>query len=41
VLLVFGWLRRRAARHGVADGSCGAVTFMLRFGGALNANVPA
>jgi len=41
VLLVFGCLQRRAARHGVADGQCGAVTVIQRFGGALNANVPA
>jgi len=40
VLFVFGWLRRWAARHGVADGQCGAVTVMQRFGGALNANPP-
>jgi hypothetical protein len=40
VLLVFG-SGRWVARHGVADGQCGAVTIMQHFGSALNANVPA
>jgi hypothetical protein len=39
IRVVFGWLRRRAMRHGVRNGQCGAVTVIQRFGGALNANV--
>jgi Transposase zinc-binding domain len=35
---VFGWLRQRAARRGISDGRCGAVTAIQRLGGALNAN---
>jgi hypothetical protein len=36
---VFGWLRQRAARRGLADARGGSVTAIQRFGGALNANV--
>jgi len=37
---VFASLRRRAReRYGVRDAKCGAVTFLQRFGGALNCNV--
>jgi hypothetical protein len=36
---VFGWLRRAAARQGVAAARCGAVTAIQRFGGALNGHV--
>ena len=32
IRVVFGWLRRRAAGQGVADGQCGAVTVIQRFG---------
>ena len=40
VRAVFASLRRRARKRvGVADGQCGAVTFVQRFGGALNLNV--
>ena len=40
VRTVFGSLRRRARRHwSVARGQCGAVTFVQRFGDALNLNV--
>lgn len=40
VRTVFASLRRRARRHwGVARGQCGAVTFVQRFGDALNLNV--
>src|SRR5262249_30562278 len=39
IRVVFGWLRRGAARHGVAAGQGGAVTVIQRFGGALNTNV--
>jgi len=40
VRTVFGSLRRRARKQwGVARGQCGAVTFVQRFGGALNLNV--
>ena len=35
---VFSWQRRLGRRAGVTDGSCGAVTFVQRFGGALNTN---
>lgn len=36
IRVVFGWLRRTAAREGVRDGQCGAVTVIQRFGGSLN-----
>jgi hypothetical protein len=36
---VFGWLRARARRRGVAGGQTGAVVIVQRFGGALNLNV--
>jgi len=40
VRAVFGSLGRRARKQwGVAGGQCGAVTFVQRFGGALNLNV--
>jgi hypothetical protein len=40
VRTVFGSLRRRARRlRGIARGQCGAVTFVQRFGDALNLNV--
>jgi hypothetical protein len=40
VRTVFGSLRRRARKQwGVARGQCGAVTFLQRFGDALNLNV--
>src|SRR5262249_17479771 len=39
IRVVFGWLRRGAARYGVAAGRGGAVTVIQRFGGALNTNV--
>ncbi len=29
---VFAWLRRTAARHGIADGQGGAITVIQRFG---------
>jgi hypothetical protein len=32
-------LRRRAKRSGIQDGRCGGVTFVQRFGGAINLNV--
>lgn len=35
---VFGFLRRRAQRAGVADGRGGAVAILQRFGAALNLN---
>ena len=35
---VFSWQRRLGKRAGITDGSCGAVTFVQRFGGALNTN---
>lgn len=34
--VVFGWLRRAAARHGLRDSQCGAVTVIQRFGSSLN-----
>ncbi len=37
--VLFRWLRRAAARQGVRDGQCGAVTVIPRFGGSLNLNV--
>jgi hypothetical protein len=36
---VFGDLRRRAADYGIEKAQCGAVTFVQRFGSALNCNV--
>jgi hypothetical protein len=39
IRVVFGWWRRRAARRGIGDSQCGAVTVIQRFGGALNLNV--
>jgi hypothetical protein len=36
---IFAWQRRMARALGIADGRCGAVTFVQRFGGALNVNV--
>ncbi|MCB9592741.1 MAG: transposase [Sandaracinaceae bacterium] len=36
---VFAFQRRRARKRRVADGRCGAVTVIQRFGGALNLNV--
>jgi hypothetical protein len=33
---VFAWLRRRAKRAGIAGGQPGAVTFLQRFGSAIN-----
>ena len=35
---MFAWLRRVAAREGIADAQCGAITAIQRFGSALNAN---
>jgi hypothetical protein len=40
VRTLFSALRRRAAKqHGVARGQCGAVTFVQRFGDALDLNL--
>ncbi len=36
--VVYGWYRRQAQRQGFADGRCGSVTFVQRFGSALNLN---
>jgi hypothetical protein len=36
---VFAWLRRRAKRAGIAKGQPGAVTFLQRFGSAINLNL--
>ena len=36
---VFGDLRRRAADYGIEQAQCGAVTFIQRFGSALNTTV--
>jgi hypothetical protein len=33
---VFGSLRRRARDYGIPNGKCGSVTFVHRFGSALN-----
>jgi hypothetical protein len=33
---VFAWQRRRGRALGIRDGQTGAVTFVQRFGGALN-----
>jgi Putative transposase len=33
---VFGWLKRQARECGIPRGQCGAVTFIQRFGSALN-----
>lgn len=35
---VFAGLRRAAAREGISDGQCGAITVIQRFGSALNAD---
>jgi len=34
--IVFAWQRHRGRRLGIADGQTGSVTFLQRFGGALN-----
>jgi hypothetical protein len=39
--VVFQSLRRRARDHGIPRGQCGAVTFVQRFGSALNLHVHA
>jgi hypothetical protein len=39
VRAVFGDLRRRAREYGIEKAQCGAVTFVQRFGSALNCNV--
>jgi len=36
---VFAWQRHRGRTAGIDDGQTGAITFVQRFGGALNANV--
>jgi hypothetical protein len=36
--IVLAWQRRRGRQLGIADGQTGAVTFLQRFGGALNVN---
>jgi len=35
---LFAWQRRRGRRLGIANGQTGSVTFLQRFGGALNLN---
>ncbi len=35
---LFAWMRRRARRIGISKGEPGSVTFIQRFGGALNLN---
>jgi len=35
---IFAWQRRLGRRVGLTEGHCGAVTFVQRFGGALNTN---
>ena len=37
--VLFSWQRRRLRRRGVEDPSCGAITFVQRFGSALQLNV--
>ena len=36
--VVYGWYRRQANKQGHAGGRCGSVTFVQRFGSALNCN---
>ena len=36
--MVYGWYRRQAKKQGHGDGRCGSVTFVQRFGSALNCN---
>ena len=36
--VVYGWYRRQARQQGHADGGCGSVSFVQRFGSALNLN---
>ena len=36
--VVYGWYRRQAKQLGHADGRCGSVSFVQRFGSALNLN---
>ena len=36
--VVYGWYRRQAKEQGHADGRCGSVSFVQRFGSALNLN---
>ena len=40
VCAVFRWLRRQARESGIPRGHCGAVTFIQRFGSALNLTTP-
>jgi hypothetical protein len=37
--VVFGWLAATAARQGLRQAQCGAVTAIQRFGSALNLNL--
>lgn len=36
--VVYGWYRRQSKKQGHGDGRCGSVTFVQRFGSALNCN---
>ena len=36
--VVYGWYRRQARKQGHSDVRCGSVTFVQRFGSALNCN---
>ena len=36
--VVYSWHRRQARKQGYADARCGSVTFVQRFGSALNLN---
>jgi len=36
VRAVFAWLRKQAQENGIPNGKCGSVTFVQRFGSALN-----
>ena len=38
--VIFTWQRHRARTKGLEDPRCGAATFVQRFGGFLNLNVP-
>lgn len=37
--VLFAWQRRHARKKSIADGRCGSITFVQRFGGFVNLNV--
>jgi hypothetical protein len=39
VRAVYAWLRKQALENGIPKGKCGSVTFVQRFGSALNCHL--